>query len=118
MQGALVELLRRKVLKEDSGLLCTAQGREMRAGITTTAEDLRLVERIVSDRNIPQKQDVLLTAAGADTIRILRAGQVSKKAVWRSKGQFLACDADGLLRDETRPAETAPRCARCRPSTR
>ena len=87
----------------------------MRTGIaiTVTAEDRRRLETIISDRNSPQKhvwraRIVLLTAAGAGTILIMREAGVSKTAVWRWQERFMAEGVDGLLRDKTRPPGTAP----------
>ena len=87
----------------------------MRTGITfsvSPSDRLRL-EAVVRDRNSPQKhvwrcRIVLLTDAGAGTVAIMRAADVSKTAVWRWQERFMVEGVAGLLRDKTRPSRVAP----------
>jgi transposase len=87
----------------------------MRTGISidvNRASRARL-DAIVADRNSAQKhvwraRIVLLTAAGAGTLEIMRTAGVSKTAVWRWQERFMAEGVDGLLRDKTRPSRITP----------
>ena len=86
----------------------------MRQGITVqVSEDDRVrLGAIVADRNSPQKhvwraRIVLMTADGIGTNTIMRQTGKSKVTVWRWRERFMAQGVDGLLRDETRPADPA-----------
>jgi transposase len=73
---------------------------------------LRL-ERVVRDRNAPQKHAwrasiILLSADGAGTAAIMRQTGKSKTCVWRWQERYMAAGVDGLLRDKTRPSRIAP----------
>src|SRR3712207_5348169 len=87
----------------------------MRSGVEirlTAAERSRL-DRIVAERNTPQKhvwraRIVLLSAEGVGTMEIVaRTGQ-SKPTVWRWQARFAEAGVAGLLRDKTRPPGKAP----------
>jgi transposase len=83
----------------------------MRTGVTVhlTPSDRKRVGAIINDRNSPQKhvwraKIVLGTADGMGTAAIMSLAGVSKTAVWRWQGRFMAEGIAGLLRDKTRPA--------------
>ncbi|MGH8379080.1 MAG: IS630 family transposase [Gammaproteobacteria bacterium] len=87
----------------------------MRNGIsiTLTAADRDRLERIVRDRNSPQKhvwraRIVRLTAEGAGTMAIARAVGKDKTVVWRWQQRFMEEGVVGLTRDKTRPSRIAP----------
>src|SRR3981081_2473863 len=87
----------------------------MRTGITVDvkAADRARLEAVVADRNSPQKhvwraRIVLLTAAGAGTVEIMRTAGVSKTAVWRWQERFMEEGVECLLKDKTRPPRIAP----------
>src|SRR6476620_11018734 len=87
----------------------------MRNGIIVEvrAADRGRLEAVVADRNSPQKhvwraRIVLLTAAGHGTVAIMRQAGVSKVAVWRWQERFMVAEAEGLLRDKTRPSRIPP----------
>ena len=87
----------------------------MRSGIsiTVTPADRRRLERVVGDRNAPQKhvwraRIVLLTADGIGTQAIMRRTGTSKTCVWRWQERFMQEGVDGLLRDKTRKPGNAP----------
>jgi transposase len=82
----------------------------MRAGINVevTPEDRRRLDRIVGDRNSPQKHAararvILATADGCGTVEVVRRSGLSKPVVWRWQERFMHEGVDGLLRDKTRP---------------
>lgn len=83
----------------------------MRTGISidlSPADRLRL-DRVVTDRNAPQKHVwrsaiILLSADGVGTAAIMRRTGKSKTCVWRWQERFMAEGVDGLLRDKTRPS--------------
>lgn len=87
----------------------------MRTGIkfdVSPPDRLRL-ERVVRDRNAPQKHAwrasiILLSADGAGTAAIMRQTGKSKTCVWRWQERYMAAGVDGLLRDKTRPSRIAP----------
>jgi transposase-like protein len=78
----------------------------MRTGISfdvSGASRVRL-EAVVADRNSPQKhvwraRIVLLTAAGAGTVEIMRTAGVSKTAVWRWQERFMEEGVEGDCRE-------------------
>ena len=85
--------------------------RVMRTGISIdlTPPDRRRLDRVVSDRNAPQKhvwraEIVLLSADSVGTAAIMRRTGKSKTCVWRWQERFMAEGVDGLLRDKTRPS--------------
>ncbi len=87
----------------------------MREGISieVSAADRDRLERIVAERNSPQKhvwraEIILATADGLGTSAIMRRAGVSKPCVWRWQGRFAAEGVEGLLRDKTRPPGTPP----------
>ena len=87
----------------------------MRTGIkfdVSPPDRLRL-ERVVRDRNAPQKHAwrasiIFLCADGAGTAAIMRQTGKSKTCVWRWQERYMAAGVDGLLRDKTRPSRIAP----------
>jgi transposase len=90
----------------------------MRAGIIVevTPEDRQRLDRIVGDRNSPQKHAararvILATADGSGTVEIMRRSGLSKPGVWRWQERFMREGVDGLLRDKTRPPGKAPLAA-------
>lgn len=87
----------------------------MRTGISidVTPADRARLERLVSNRNTPQKhvfraQIILATADGLGTMEIMRRCGQSKPTVWRWQARFAAEGVDGLLRDKTRPPRIKP----------
>jgi transposase len=87
----------------------------MRAGIVVevTLEDRVRLERIVGDRNSPQKHPararvILATAEGCGTLEVVRRSGLSKPVVWRWQERFMHEGVDGLLRDKTRPPGKPP----------
>jgi len=87
----------------------------MRAGIVVevTPEDRVRLERIVRDRNTPQKHSararvILATAEDCGTLEIVRRSGLSKPVVWRWQERFMREGVDGLLRDKTRPPGKRP----------
>ena len=87
----------------------------MRSGISisVTPTARRRLERIVADRNAPQKhvwraRIVLLSADGVGTHGIMAATGKSKTTVWRWQESFAEAGLDGLWSDKTRPPGKAP----------
>src|SRR5260370_24031061 len=87
----------------------------MRKGITVcvSPEDQVQLGAIVRDRNSPQKhvwraRIILLTAASAGTVAIMRAVGKDKRAVWRWQERFMQEGVAGLTRDKTRPSRIPP----------
>jgi transposase len=87
----------------------------MRAGtiVEVTPEDRQRLDRIVWDRNSPQKhaaraRAILATADGCGTVEIMRRSGLSKPVVWRWQERFMREGTEGLLRDKTRPPGKAP----------
>src|SRR5271156_3556069 len=87
----------------------------MRAGIgvEVTPKDRVRLERIVGDRNTPQKHAararvILATAEGFGTLEVVRRSGLSKPVVWRWQERFMHEGVDGLLRDKTRPPGKPP----------
>ena len=81
----------------------------MREGISieVSAADRDRLERIVADRNSPQKhvwraRIILATAEGCGTAEIMRRAEVSKPCVWRWQERFMTRGVAGLVRDKTR----------------
>jgi len=75
----------------------------MRAGIVVevTPEDRVRLERIVGDRNTPQKHSararvILATAEDCGTLEIVRRSGLSKPVVWRWQERFMHEGVDGL----------------------
>ncbi len=71
------------------------------------------LERLVSDRNTPQKhvwraRIVLLSGDRLGTMAILRQVGKSKPTVWRWQERFLEEGVDGLLRDRDRGSGRPP----------
>ncbi len=69
--------------------------------------DRSRLERLVSDRNTPQKhvwraRIVLLSGERLGTMEIMRRVGKSKPSVWRWQNRYLAQGVDGLLRDKPR----------------
>src|SRR6266852_3078714 len=68
---------------------------------------------MLRDRNSPQKhvwraRIILLTAASAGTVAIMRALGKDKRAVWRWQERFMQEGVAGLTRDKTRPSRIPP----------
>ena len=87
----------------------------MREGISieVSAADRDRLERIVADRNSPQKhvwraRIILATAAGCGTAEIMRRAEVSKPCVWRWQERFMREGVAGLVRDKTRKPGLPP----------
>jgi hypothetical protein len=87
----------------------------MREGIEieVTAADRDRLERVVADRNSPQKhvwraRIILATAEGCGTAAIMRQAGVSKPCVWRWQERFMREGVAGLLRDKTRKPGLPP----------
>ena len=75
--------------------------------------DRRRLERLVSDRNTPQKhvwraRIVLLSGDRLGTMAIMRRVGKSKPTVWRWRERFLEEGVEGLLRDRNRGSGRAP----------
>jgi transposase len=90
----------------------------MRIGveIQLSPENRARLERLVADRNTPQKhawraQIVLLSDEGVGTMEIMRRTGQSKPTVWRWQARFAAEGVGGLLRDKTRPPGRKPLAA-------
>ena len=78
-----------------------------------SAADRDRLERIVADRNSPQKhvwraKIILATAAGCGTAEIMRRAEVSKPCVWRWQERFMREGVAGLVRDKTRKPGLPP----------
>jgi hypothetical protein len=87
----------------------------MRAGISieVSAADRDRLERIVADRNSPQKhvwraRIILATAEGCGTAEVMRRAEVSKPCVWRWQERFMREGVAGLVRDKTRKPGLQP----------
>jgi len=83
------------------------------ACIWLSPEDRAALEGFVADRNTPQKlvwrsRIVLMSAAGAGTMAIVRAVKKSKRTVGRWQERYLECGVAGLRRDATRPGRKPP----------
>jgi transposase len=90
----------------------------MRTGVEVqlSPEDRARLERLVADRNTPQKHAwrariVLLSGDGVGTMEIMRRTGQSKPTVWRWQARFAAEGVAGLLRDKTRPPGRKPLAA-------
>ena len=82
----------------------------MRAGISfeVSPEDRLRLDRIVRDRNSPQKhaaraEVILAIADGYGTMETMRRSGLSKPVVWRWREGFMREGVAGLLRAKTRP---------------
>ena len=87
----------------------------MREGISieVSAADRGRLERVVADRNSPQKhvwraRIILATAAGCGTAAIMRRAEVSKPCVWRWQERFMREGVAGLVRERTRKPGLPP----------
>jgi transposase len=83
------------------------------ACIWLSPEDRSTLEGWVADRNTPQKlvwraRIVLLSAAGAGTMAIVRAVRKSKKTVGRWQERYVSHGLGGLRRDATRRGRKPP----------
>lgn len=81
--------------------------------ISISPADRERLERLVRDRNTPQKvvwraRIVLLAGAGLQAIMIAAAVGKSALTVRRWRRRYLAKGVDGLLRDATRPSRVKP----------
>jgi len=81
--------------------------------VEVTPEDRARLDRLVADRNTPQKhvwraRIILLSASGVGTMGIVRGVGQSKPTVWRWQERFAAEGIEGLLRDKTRPPGKKP----------
>src|SRR5215211_4559776 len=84
--------------------------------IQLSPEDRARLERLVADRNTPQKHAwrariVLLSGDGVGTMEIMRRTGQSKPTVWRWQARFAAEGVAGLRRDKTRPPGRKPLAA-------
>jgi transposase len=87
----------------------------MRDGISfeVSAADRARLERVVADRNSPQKhvwraRIILATGEGCGTAEIMRRAGVSKPSVWRWQRRFMDAGIEGLLREKTRKPGLRP----------
>jgi hypothetical protein len=87
----------------------------MREGISieVSAADRDRLERVVADRNSPQKhvwraRIILASGEGCGTAEIMRRAGVSKPSVWRWQRRFMEAGVGGLLRDKTRKPGLPP----------
>src|SRR3972149_2629207 len=87
----------------------------MRTGISfvVSPTDRARLAALISDRNSLQKhvwraEIVLLSAAGAGTVEIMRRTGKSKTCVWRWQERFAEEGFQGLLRDKPRPSRIPP----------
>jgi transposase len=87
----------------------------MRDGVSieVSAADRDRLERVVADRNSPQKhvwraRIILATGEGCGTAEIMRRAGVSKPSVWRSQRRFMEAGVDGILHDKTRKPGLPP----------
>jgi transposase len=81
--------------------------------VLVSADDRGRLERIVGDRNTPQKHVwraliVLHSAKRLSVAEVARRAGVSRPAVWRWQRRFAEEGVVGLLRDKTRPPGRAP----------
>jgi transposase len=81
--------------------------------IAVSAADRERMERLVRDRNTPQKvvwraRIVLLASEGKTATAIAAAVSKSLLTVRRWRRRYLAAGVDGLLKDATRPSRVKP----------
>src|SRR5262245_43945134 len=81
--------------------------------IAVSAADRERMERLVRDRNTPQKvvwraRIVLLASEGKTAEAIAAAVSKSLLTVRRWRRRYLAAGVDGLLKDATRPSRIKP----------
>ena len=81
--------------------------------ISISAADRERLERLVRDRNTPQKvvwrvRIVMLAGAGSTAEGIAAAVGKSLLTVRRWRRRYVAKGVDGLLRDATRPSRVEP----------
>jgi len=86
---------------------------QTQACIWLSPGDRAALEGLVADRNTPQKlvwraRIVLLSAAGAGTMAIVRTLSKSKRTVGRWQERYLERGVEGLRRDATRPGRKPP----------
>ncbi len=79
----------------------------IRTCIWVSPQDRSRLERLVSDRNTPQKhvwraRIILLSADRLGTMAIMRGTGKSKPSVWRWQNRYLEAGVEGLLRDRPR----------------
>ena len=89
---------------------------QRQACIWLSPVDRATLDGWVADRNTPQKlvwraRIVLMSAAGAGTMAIVRALGKSKRTVGRWQERYLAQGIEGLRRDASRPGRKPPRSA-------
>src|SRR5262249_7558068 len=87
----------------------------MRAGIVVnvTPEDRCRLERLVGDRNAPQKhvwraKIILATADGCGTAEVMRRSGKAKPVVWRWQERFMREGVAGLTHEKTRKPGKPP----------
>jgi len=93
--------------------LCDSGCMRSATKIELSREDLARLERIICDRNSPQKhvwraRIVLLSGEGTGTMEIMRRTGKSKPTVWRWQKRFIEEGVAGLLYDKTRPPGRVP----------
>ena len=81
--------------------------------ILISAADRERLERLVRDRNTPQKvvwraRIVLLASDGLTAEAIAAAAGKSLLTVRRWRSRYVAAGVDGLLKDATRPSRVPP----------
>src|SRR5688500_10071865 len=89
---------------------------QKQACIWLSPMDRATLDGWVADRNTPQKlvwraRIVLMSAAGAGTMAIVRALGKSKRTVGRWRGRYLAQGIEGLRREAGRPGRKPPLAA-------
>jgi len=88
-------------------------GMRERTEITLSRADRSALQRVVANRNSPQKhvwraKIVLLTADHYGTAEIMRRTGKAKTVIWRWQERFAAEGSAGLWRDKTRPSRIPP----------
>src|SRR5580693_91835 len=83
------------------------------AEFTLSAKDRAELEKIVGDGNAAQKvakraKIVLMTAAGAGVMAIMRTVSVSKTTVWRWQEYFVEAGVAGVIKGRSKPPGKKP----------
>ena len=81
--------------------------------VNVTPEDRRRLERLVGDRNAPQKhvwraKIILATADGCGTAEVMRRSGKAKPVVWRWQERFMREGVAGLTHEKTRKPGKPP----------
>ena len=86
---------------------------EKQAHIKLQSSDRERLERLIANRNTPQKhvwraRIILLTGDGCGTFEIMRRVGKSKPTIWRWQKRFMQEGVEGLTHDKTRPPGKTP----------